>query len=193
MSNNPIPKIRIKNNGSSPITSFTIEQTVNGVTTSQSFTNQFIQPSEEKEFTLNALVLNTGSNTITLNVKDPNGLTTDALPANNTFTITTVVNASTDVIPLRQDFDPSAPGWTIVSQGTQRKWESVNTNKGVSLVYRAFGYTALGSEAWYVSPLLDFSKAQESSLFFDVSYAKNTQGNDGFRILASTDCGVTYP
>lgn len=193
-SNNPVPVIRIKNNGSSAITSFNIDRTINGVTTSQSYTNQFIQPSQEKEITLSAFPLTAGSNTITLNVKDPNGITTDALPNNNIFSITTVVNTSTDIIPLRQNFESTfTPAWTIVSQGTQRKWETTNTNKGVSLVYRAFGNNALGSEAWFVSPLLDFSRAQEGSLFFDISYAKSAQGNDSFRILASTDCGVTYP
>jgi len=193
-SNSPIPVIRIKNNGSSAITSFNLDQTINGVTTTQSFTNQFIEPSQEKEFTLNALPLNLGSNTITLNVKDPNGITTDALPNNNIFSMTTVVNTSTDIIPLRQNFESTfTPMWTIVSQGTQRKWETTSTTKGVSLLYRGFGNNALGSEAWFVSPLLDFSRAQEASLFFDVSYAKSAQGNEGFRIVASTDCGVTYP
>jgi hypothetical protein len=194
-SNTPVPVIKIKNNGSSPITSFNLDQTINGTTTTQSFTNLFIQPSEEKEFTLGALSLSsTAVNTITFNAKDPNGITTDALPANNVKAFTTVVNTANDIIPLRQTFESAfTPAWTIISQGTQRKWETANTNKGVSLLYRAFTNTALGSEAWFVSPLLDFTKAQEASLFFDISYAKSTQGNDGFKIVASTDCGVTYP
>ncbi|HZX74787.1 MAG TPA: choice-of-anchor J domain-containing protein, partial [Cyclobacteriaceae bacterium] len=101
---------------------------------------------------------------------------------------------STDIIPLRQNFEsPFVPAWTIVSQGSQRLWQAYINNNDTSLVYRAFGNTALGSEAWFVSPQLDFSKAQEASLFFHVSYAKSTFGNEVFRILASTDCGVTYP
>jgi hypothetical protein len=43
-----------------------------------------------------------------------------------------------------------------------------------------------------VSPVLDFSRALKSSLFFDISYAKSTAGSDQLQILSSTDCGVTF-
>lgn len=66
-------------------------------------------------------------------------------------------------------------------------------NQLYSLAYS--GYTNLnkGDESWIVSPVLDLSKTSKASLFFDVSYATQPQGNERLRILYSEDCGQTYP
>ena len=71
-------------------------------------------------------------------------------------------------------------------------WEITTTNKGNSLVYRAFSNTAIGDEAWLVSPVLDFSNSVKASLFFDLSYASSSKGNDRLQVLSSTDGGESF-
>lgn len=40
---------------------------------------------------------------------------------------------------------------------------------------------------------MDLSRTNKASVFFDVSYATQNSGNERLRVLASTDCGQTYP
>jgi hypothetical protein len=94
---------------------------------------------------------------------------------------------------LRENFNENfSTRWSIVSQNNQPEWVSVATNKENSLGYIAFDNANKGEESWLVSPVLDFTKTSKASLFFDVSYASQSRGNEKLRILYSEDCGQTY-
>jgi len=93
---------------------------------------------------------------------------------------------------LREDFNGSFSNWSIISQNNEDVWTPIGTNKSFSPAYLAFDNLNLGEESWLVSPVLDFSKTSKASLFFDVSYANQSRGNEQLRILYSEDCGQTY-
>ena len=193
--NNPTPVVTVRNNGSSLISTITISSTVNaGTIAMQSYPNLHLDTGDEQDFSLGAWSLNAGSNTIGITVVNPANAN-DVNPDDNTLNLSEVVNASENTIPLRQSFDGNYPDWTIVSALSQMKWvaTSTSTNRNTSLEYNSFANSSIGNQAWLVSPVLDFSKVLKSSLFFDVSYAKSTEGNDHLQILSSTDCGVTFP
>ena len=191
--NNPTPVVTVRNNGSTLISTITISSSVNGGTvTTQSFSGLQLDTGDEQDFTLSAWSLNAGTNVISITVLNPVNVS-DVNPADNTLNLNEVVNTSRDIIPMRQNFDASFPDWTIVSPASQMKWVATATNKNTSLEYNAFANSSIGDQAWLVSPVLDFSKALKSSLFFDISYAKSTTGNDQLQILSSTDCGLTFP
>ncbi len=187
------PEIRIKNEGSVPITSLKIETAVNGQSLPvKSLTSLNLLTGEELIVPLDPIVLNQGANQLQITLTEPNG-NADEAPSNNTITRTVIVNDFSEAIPARQNFNISfQDSWTIVSQGSQLNWEITTTNKGSSLVYRAFTNTAKGDEAWLVSPVLDFSKSIKASLFFDVSYAVSFKGTERLRILSSIDGGNTF-
>jgi hypothetical protein len=189
----PTPQVRLKNLGSVAITSFTIQATLNNqVQAAQTISNISLGASMENTFTLNALPLLTGNNTISFSISNPNGLP-DANSLNNTLTIKRIVNDYSEGIPLRENFNENfSTRWSIVSQNNQPEWVSVATNKENSLGYIAFDNTNKGEESWLVSPVLDFTKTSKASLFFDVSYASQSRGNEKLRILYSEDCGQTY-
>jgi hypothetical protein len=123
---------------------------------------------------------------------EPNGVADEA-PSNNSLSRTVVVNSSSESIPARQNFNVSfQDSWTILSQQSMPDWEITTTNKGNSLVYRAFSNTSIGDEAWLVSPVLDFSKSVKASLFFDLSYALSSKGNDRLQVLSSINGGESF-
>jgi hypothetical protein len=190
----PAPQVRLKNLGSIPITSFKIQATLNNqLQPIQTFSAISLEASEEKVFTLNTLPLLTGTNTISFTISDPNGLP-DANDGNNTISVKRVVNNYTESIPLRENFNGDfSTRWSVVSQNNQAAWTTVATDKGKSLGYIGFNNTHRGEQSWLVSPVLDFSKTSKASLFFDVAYASQLQGNEQLKILYSEDCGQTYP
>ena len=127
-----------------------------------------------------------------ISLRDPNGAS-DYNNLNNSQTFTIAVNQERDRIPLRENFEGGlAPAWTAVSPGGGMNWAIIPTNFGQSAYFNSFNNSAAGDEAWLVSPVLDFSGATQSSMLFDLSYARRGSAADALTIMASTDCGVTY-
>lgn len=191
---NATPSLRVKNLGTTTITDFKVQTSLNNQPSStQTFTGLDIQPGAEQVISLNAITLLSGSNSLSISVTDPNNLS-DSNTSNNTFSYNRIVNSSTDIIPLREDFEGAFPeSWSIVSQGQQEVWIPSATNKGTSMAFTAFNNPNLGEESWLVSPVLDFSRVLEASLFFDNAYAYNSSGGeDRLRIMYSEDCGATF-
>ncbi|MGE0589496.1 MAG: M43 family zinc metalloprotease [Cyclobacteriaceae bacterium] len=187
------PVIRIKNEGSIPINSVEIEIRVNGTLAStKNLSSLSLLTGSDLIVDLDGITLSPGSNQLSITISKANGATDEA-PSNNTMERTVVVNSSFESIPSRQDFSVSFQDtWTIVSQSTSFNWEITSTNKGTSLVYRGFTNTNKGDDAWLVSPVLDFSKSVEASLFFDISYAVSFKGTERLQVLSSTDGGDSF-
>lgn len=191
---NTAPVIRIKNVGTTSLNSFNVEILVNNITlVNQSFTGIILSAGEEQSFSLKSINLNEGSNMISINLDNPNGIQ-DALPADNSLTTTRIVNSATDFIPLRQNFDETLAPWAVHKQGQQVEWATVSTNKNTSIVYEAFSNFIKGEESWLVSPTLDLSGVLKASVFYQVSYAVRSLSSniDQMKVLSSKDCGVTF-
>lgn len=191
----PSPVVAVKNMGSLPINSFTITPNVNSIDkTPQVITlPQPLLPGTETSVTLTGITLNEGTNSLQFTVSSPNGLT-DAYSNNNQLINTRIVNQAEDMIPLRQNFNDSFINtWSVVSQNNETTWQSSATNKVFSMSYNAFTIPERGEESWLVSPVLNFSNSLKASLFFDISYAAQSNGDERLRVLYSEDCGQTYP
>ncbi len=190
---NPVPIIRVKNLGSTTITSFVIQAVVNNQSQAlQTISGISLTAGGEQTFTLNPLPLTVGDNNITFTASEPSGLV-DANTSNNSMTIKRIVNSYADGIPLRENFNQDfLDQWPILSQNNEGTWTPLATNEGFSVAYNSYLNTNKGDESWLVSPVLDFSNTSKASLFFDVSYAQSTLGNERLRILYSEDCGQSY-
>ena len=191
---NPSPVIRVKNLGSTLITSFKVVTKVNNQTQPlQTISNISMAPGSEQSFTLNPIPLTSTSSSMQITISEPGGLP-DANVSNNTLFMKSLYNDYRDVIPLRQNFNELyTDQWPVISQGNDAPWVPITTNKSYSLAYMAYNNVPAGDESWLVSPVLDFSLADKASLFFDISYATQPQGDERLRILYSDDCGQTYP
>lgn len=190
----PAPMIRVKNLGSTTITSFKVLTTVkNQAQPIQTISNISLTPGNELTVTLNAISLGAGNNTISFTLSEPSGLP-DANANNNFLSIKRMSNSYSEGIPLRENFDEVyLDRWPVISQGNDAAWVPFATNKLYSPAYSAYTNLNKGDESWLVSPVLDLSQISKASLFFDVSYATQPQGNERLRILYSEDCGQTYP
>jgi Pregnancy-associated plasma protein-A/Secretion system C-terminal sorting domain len=190
---NPSPVVTVKNNGSTLVTSLDISSVINSTTTTvNSFSGFQLDTGEQMDFDLSSWGLSSGSNEVVVSVQNPNGVD-DVSPTDNIKDLTEIVDNSSDIIPLRQNFDSNFPGWNIASEKQQMQWVSTATNKSISIEYNAFSNLSIGQKSWLVSPVLDFSKAEKASVFFDVSYSKSLSGDDRLQILFSKDCGQTFP
>ncbi len=189
---NPSPSITVINKGTITIYDFKVLTTVNnGAVQSQTITTIGISPGAEVTYNLNSVALAAGLNSISIELADPNS-SIDNDVQDNFLNIRTVVNATKDIIPLRQNFESSfEQAWSVVSQN-QTAWLASATNKGQSLMYAAFNNCCLTAESWIASPILDLSRLEKASVFFDVSYGQKGTSQDGLKILVSKDCGATY-
>jgi Pregnancy-associated plasma protein-A len=189
---NPTPIVVVINSGSDAVNKLIFSTTVNStLVLTDTYSGFTLNTGEQKEFSLQAWPLATGTNAVVVSVQEPGFV--DVNPSDNSLTVSEIVNNARNGIPLRENFDGNYDNWTIVSESqTQSKWTPAATNKKLSLAYDAFSNAAVGSKSWLVSPVLDFSKAQKSSLFFDLSYAKSSAGSERLQVLGSIDCGQTF-
>lgn len=187
------PEILIQNSGSIPVIDLTIDYQVNNTAVqSITVTNLNLEFGGEEVIVLPEVSLPVGTNTLTVLVRDPDGMP-DANNEDNRQTFTIAVNQEQDRIPLRENFDDGfAPAWTVVNPDGGMNWETTQTNFGQSLYFNTFNTENAGDEAWFASPVLDFSGAMQASMLFDLSYATRGASADALTILASKDCGVTY-
>lgn len=189
--NTTVPKLRVQNAGTVTINSFNINMTVNNGALVIIPHTETLAPGAEVVVSLNEVTLNDGLNTLSFELSDPNGLV-DIDPSNNTRSVKTILSSSSEMIPLRENFDAGLGEWTSINPKSEETWELVSTNYNQSVFFEGFTNTLNGDEAWLVSPVLDFSTTNSASIFFDLSYAYDLQHADRIRILASTDCGETF-
>jgi len=187
----PTPVISIQNLGSQTVANVRVTPVINGTSgIAQTFTNVNLTSGAETQITLNPIALATGNNTIEFRVSNPDA--TDEMPDNNSTTFTWVVEQSEDRVPFRQRWDSNS-GWTLYANPTSQNWQLTDATFGPAAFYGSFTNAVRGDEAWLVSPVLDFTGAFKASMFFDLSYAKRNNASERLRILASEDCGLTYP
>lgn len=182
--------LSVRNLGCPIITSVKIEYKINNGTT-QSITAtglNILSDGSEAEINAGKLTLPVGLNSITVNAALVNGAV-DGNPGNSETIIIINRNTTTDIIPLRKNFDDNqiAP-WTVANPLAGTLWNIDNQRRAQFQTEAG----PIGDESWLVSPVLNLSLLKEASLFFDLSYLWNGQDNERLRILASTDCGDSY-
>ncbi len=188
--NNPATSIRVRNNGNIPITSFDVSFSLNGNAQVKNIGSS-LMPNEELVIVLPSLLLNVGTNLLSVTLQNINN-TSDADVSNNSSQYQIAFSNITEVIPVREKFESQDNSWTTISTAQQLNWTNVTTNFGNSVSYQSFTNTNIGQEAWLISPILDFSNAVKASVLFDVSYAKKISASETLRVLASTDCGINF-
>ncbi|MEO7992199.1 MAG: choice-of-anchor J domain-containing protein [Chryseolinea sp.] len=188
------PVIRVKNSGTTNIISFTVDYTVNnGSTQTKLVSGIDLGINKSIDITLSSILLTKEENSLSVELKSPNGVA-DLNPNDNTSTISVILNDAKQSIPLSENFDGDfSDQWTITNSNGGMEFQTISTNYNKSLYFNAFDNSTAGDEAWLVSPVFDFSSIAVTTLFFDLSYRANPGTNDRLRILASTDCGNSYP
>jgi len=185
-------KINIRNVSCSTVTSI---KTVHSINAGSPVNNTILLSAplainETRTITIPAFNFNEGINIISLQVTEADNKPDEDL-SNSSLATSIAIDKSEDRIPLRKNFD--ALNWPVVSPQDGINWQLTSTNFGNSASVQAFNNGTTGHETWLATPVLDFSMTSKASVFFDLSYAWNQSESDRLRILASTDCGATYP
>jgi Pregnancy-associated plasma protein-A len=187
------PVLQVANKGISTINKFKVNYTLNsGTEATKSFEGLAIAPGANLEITMPFISLMNGENLISFRIIEPNGFP-DINTANNSSSTYTVLNSSSDIIPLRQSFDGIwESAWTAVNPAGGMNWTERSTNYDRSICFQSFSNITTGDKSLLVSPVLDLSSTSYASMFFDLSYRFKAGADDGLKIVASRDCGATY-
>ncbi|MBI3482283.1 MAG: choice-of-anchor J domain-containing protein, partial [Bacteroidetes bacterium] len=185
------PVIKVKNLGNTVINSFTVDAYINNLKTTQQISGAQIDVGASKEISLAKTTFSNGSNTYSVVIKSPNG-TTSGASIKDSLATGRYINSASDIIPSRQNFDGNFDAWTTMSPDFKSIWHPVSTNKTLSMVFDAFSNVSAGEQAWLVSPVLDFSKANKASVFFETSYAYRSPNSETLQVFYSTDCGENF-
>lgn len=183
------PRLTIANYGTTQVDKIKLTVRSNNILISADQRNITLAPGGQATVDVGEISLNAGTNDVQIEAQ-PIG-TEDFTPADNSgsFKITRITNK--DRIPTLSDFDRNT-NWTPVTGKGGKPWEVTSTNFGNSAIFSGFGNSATGTESWLVSPILDMSRSNESSMFADFSYGLSFSGTEKFTLVASTDCGKTF-
>ena len=186
------PVISIKNLGNTVINSFVADVVVNNQLATQQVTGVQLDVGTAGNFVLAPATFSIGNNTLAITIKSPNGVV-NGTPTLDNLSTALVINSSADVVPLRENFDGTfINSWSIVNPAGGQIWFPAQTNKNISLIFNSYNNTKLGDQAWLVSPVIDFSKTQKASVFFETSYASQPNGDETLYVMVSEDCGETF-
>ncbi len=195
------PVVNIKNNGSSPLTSFKVNSRVdNGTLFTKAFTGLNIQPGNVQVFTLDAISgLTNGGHTFTAYTTEPNGQA-DQVPGNDTARNQFTSNIAISV-PVVEGFEGTSfppTGWRVINPDAGVTWTRTTTaakTGTASSLISMFNYPAgVGQFDYLRSPLVNLNNTFDSA-FVSFQYAYKYFGigySDTLELVASSDCGVSW-
>jgi len=202
-SSNFVPQITIRNEGSEPLTSATINVRIDDGTVSSFRWTGSLGTYQQTTVTLPALSTQEGNHILTVYTTLPNG-TADENVANDAVSKEFIFYAPL-APPVLESFENTflPAGWDIVNQDTgSSTWEKTTIGaKTGSASVRVVNFNdiqSVGQRDYLRSPTVNIAGADSAFVSFQVAAASytsvNTQNNvwDTLQVLISTDCGQTY-
>ena len=197
------PEVTFKNNGTSNLTSLTINyQLDGGAVVSTNWTGS-IATGDTEQITLAPISPGFGAHTLTVYTTQPNGLA-DSETARDTLESNFSMEYGR-TLPFEEDFESSVyppEGWMINNPDEDcNVWTETyniigsNGTETTTAYMQLFDYTpADGQRDEYYTPPIDlYNAGAGTELAFDIAHAQqNTSNNDEFRVEISTDCGQSW-
>jgi hypothetical protein len=198
------PNIVVKNNGSTTITTMTINPYLNGAPQTQFVYTGSIAPGATVAVTMPVISAPNGSNTYSVNISSVNG-NVDSNPANNSKSAAFAMVSTYSPPPVTEAYTavtfPPANWFMYNGNGGTATWLRSGTVGGYgtglgSAKYDFYNNSSVGDADDLYLPAQDFSAATNPVLSFDVAYAGYTTGanqeNDQLDVMVSTNCGATW-
>ncbi len=194
-------KIVLKNFGNNNLTKVEIDYQIDNLNNIKYYWIGNLASGYNDTIVLTNINLANGNHTFKINTYLPNG-NPDSKTYNDFLTSSFSINQSSS-LPFLVDFNDGVfppTGWTLFNPDLQTTWKDTLaggslTPNNMAAYINMFDYNdnyQQQQDALY-SPSYDFSKVSSATLLFKISYAQaDASSNDGFKILASTDCGNTY-
>lgn len=204
------PVLKIANNGSTTITSFTISYQVDGGSTqTQNWVGNLVQYSTAT-VKLPSLSASNGTHTLAVSVVSTslNGSQTDGYTADNTRSITFNI-ATTASLPFIEDFESysyETNAWSISNPDNNITWDlsavvGTSGSYGYSASVNCYDYDTNTARDALISRPFDLSGYTRATLSFDYAYRFQNLGidpaysdyKDSLFVYVSTDCGASFP
>ncbi|WP_417600981.1 PKD domain-containing protein [Owenweeksia hongkongensis] len=141
--------------------------------------------SQNPEVTFNTA----GTYSIKLVVSNANGI--------DSLEIAQAVQVGGQGLPFSEDFEGTAPGWTVDNPDNGITW-GLYTVAGSTPGIKAAGvdnysYNSSGQRDGLLSPAINLNGVSQATLTFDYAYRRyNTTYSDSLAVYISTDCGATF-
>ncbi len=198
------PQVKLKNYGTSNLTSATIHYRVdNGTVNTYTWSGGPISTGNTATVTLSSITVTSGTHTFNAWTSSPNG-STDGNTTNDTaftahFEYTTGASTTWTENFDGNQFTPD--NWTVNDLNNDcYTWREVshltgsqNDTTSAAFLYFYNYSSPSGQKDELISPAIDLTGANTATLTFDVAYARyDATTNDGLQVKLSTDCGNTY-
>jgi hypothetical protein len=196
-----IPRIRLRNLGSSILNSVNVHLVVNQQPITTFHWTGTLASLESTEISFAAVTVNFGNQLVSVFTDAPNnGDDDDRL--NDTLAVAFTYEQPR-VLPLRESFESLFPpaGWQVINPDQSFTWQlSTEASKtgNASVMVKHFSYPQLGEKDQLQLPKLDLNVSDSAFLTFQVAAAVytdlETQGHifDSLKVMVSTDCGKTF-
>ncbi|MCS7074313.1 MAG: S8 family serine peptidase, partial [Bacteroidia bacterium] len=170
---NLTPVFTLQNNGTQPLTSATINYSIDGGSAQTQLWSGNLASGASDLVNLPSQNFSVGQHTIQITVSNPNG-GTDGILNNNTINLAFVVISPNPVgLPFTEDFESgtfATKGWSILNPDNNKTWEIVTTNGNTpgtkSARVNCFSYTSVGQRDGLISPVLDLTNYSSATLSF---------------------------
>ena len=199
-SDNIIPKFRVRNYGTTTITSLVVGYTLNNGTPITRNITVNLLPNTTTVVSFPEITVSSDINEFKFFTSAPNGQE-DAVKTNDTL-ITTLSISTPTSSPINEGFESTfpPPGWTVSNPDNGITWQkaSVGQNSTASAYIDNYDYSSSGQIDDLYTPIFQFGKIDSLKLSFDLSAAVYSDPNtrtiplDTLEILVTNDCGNTF-
>jgi hypothetical protein len=200
------PVVTIRNYGTNNLTSVKINYQLNaGIMNTITWSGN-LAPGAIEQVILNPILISSGNNTLSVSTANPNGLSTDPNPLNDSKSISFVNEFPANVLaitpPFIEGFEATTfppSGWTRENPDNSTTWQRTGsvggfTSQGASAFINNFSYSAIGERDNLLTPYFNMSTAiSPVRLEFDVAYARyDATLHDSLIVSVSSDCGGVW-
>ncbi len=193
-----IPKIRVRNNGTGTINSFTTGLLVNGLLQTPVAVKvppPGLLPGYTMVVSFPVFSVITGTYTFKFFTYNINGNGVDDMPANDTLTTTLAISPG-ETLPDTEDFEklpfPSS-NWSLFNPDGDATWKITNTgNAGHAMFIDNYSKNNTGLTDELRTPKFIVSVDGPVTFSFDLAYKNYPFVNDELSILVSGDCGGSW-
>ncbi|PIY10280.1 MAG: hypothetical protein COZ18_06215 [Flexibacter sp. CG_4_10_14_3_um_filter_32_15] len=201
------PSVRVKNYGSTPLTSITIESRIGttGAYTLQAFTGLNVPIGGTIDLVLNNITgIAQGTYTFEARSILPNGVADPYTPSDLSNSSFTLGNGALPILADFEEADFPLPSWERQNPGNDcNLWvvdasptlRGVNGERTKAALVRHHSYTGTGQEDILITPSINLTTAglASAAIEFDLAYRQRNAGtSETLRIDVSTDCGATW-
>ncbi len=197
------PVVVLRNNGSTTLTSVTINYYIDANAPSTFSWTGSLAPNSTATVTLPSMTATAGTHTFTASTSLPNGVA-DVNPANDAASSSFTIVGNGVALPFTEGFEGTTfipAGWTLNNPDASTTWARTTAaaSTGTASAFMDYyNYNAAGAIDEMVTPNIDLTTQSNPQLTFQVAYQLYTDPtaattySDTLEVLITTDCGATY-